>query len=89
VTGFDEMRFDEVLRFLMESRSLRCPDELSRLLKRAGHEVSAESITAFVEGGEWVDGHFPLWVAEALDLSPWEMGILAYAVAYSQVRQSP
>jgi hypothetical protein len=40
--GFDETRFDEVLRFLMESRSLRCPEELSRLLKEAGHEVPAE-----------------------------------------------
>jgi hypothetical protein len=42
-----------------------------------------------MEGREWVDGYFPLWVAEVLDLNAWEMGILPYAVAYGQVRQPP
>jgi hypothetical protein len=89
VIGFDETRFDRVLQFLMESRGLRCTEELSRLLRDAGREVPAEKIEAYVEGREWVDGHFPGWVAEALDLSAWEMGILAYAVAYGQVHQPP
>jgi hypothetical protein len=90
VIGFDETRFDNVLRFLMESRGLRCPEELSRLLGEAGgREVPAERITAYMEGREWVDGDFPRWVAEALDLGAWEMGVLAYAVAYGQVRQPP
>jgi len=89
VIGFDETRFEEVLRFLMESRGLRGPEELSRLLKEAGHEVTAEKITAYMEGRKWVDGHFPGWVAKALDLSAWEMGVLAYAVAYGQVCRPP
>jgi hypothetical protein len=29
------------------------------------------------------------WVAEALELSAWDMGLLAYAVAYGQVHQPP
>lgn len=87
--GFDETRFDRVLQFLMESRGLRGPEDLSRLLREAGREVTAEKITAYMEGREWVDGCFPRWVAEVLDLSAWEMGILAYAVAYGQVRRPP
>jgi hypothetical protein len=89
VIGFDETRFDEVLRFLMESRGLRGPEELSGLLKEVGREVTAEKITAYMEGREWVNGYFPRWVAEVLDLSAWEMGILAHAVAYGQVRHPP
>jgi hypothetical protein len=89
VIGFDEIRFDRVLQFLMESRGLRGPEDLSRLLRNAGREVPSEKIAAFTEGREWVDGHFPRWVAEVLDLNAWEMGILAYAVAYGQVRQPP
>jgi len=89
VIGFDETRFDEVLRFLMESRGLRGSEELSRLLREAGREVTPGRITAYMEGREWVDGNFPRWVAETLDLSAQEMGILAYAVAYGQIRQPP
>jgi hypothetical protein len=89
VIGFDETRFEEVLRFLMGSRGLRGPEDLSRSLRESGREVTAERITAYMEGREWVDGNFPGWVAEALDLSAWEMGILAYAVAYGQVRRPP
>jgi hypothetical protein len=89
VIGFDETRFDGVLRFLMESRGLRGPEDLSRLLREAEREVPAERITAFMEGKEWVDGNFPRWVAEVLDLTAQEMGILAYAVAYGQVRRPP
>jgi hypothetical protein len=77
--------FDEVLLFLMESRGLRGSEELSRLLREAGREVPTERITAYMEGREWVDGRFPGWVAEALDLDAEEMGTLAYAVAYGQV----
>jgi hypothetical protein len=89
VIGFDESGFEEVLRFLMESRGLGGPEDLSRLLKEAGREVSTERITAYMEGREWVDGRFPRWVAEVLGLSAWEMGILAHAVAYGQYRHPP
>jgi hypothetical protein len=89
VVAFDEVRLEEVLRFLMENRDLQGPEDLSRLLRNAGREVTAETITAYMEGREWVDGNFPRWVSEALDLSAWEMGVLAYAVAYGQVRQPP
>lgn len=83
--GFDESRFDDVLRFLMESRGLRGAEDLSRLLKEAGREVTTEKITAYMEGREWVDACFPRWVAEVLDLDVWEMGLLAHAVAYGQI----
>lgn len=83
--GFDESRFDDVLRFLMESRGLRGPEDLSRLLKENGREVTTEKITAYMEGREWVDGYFPHWIAEVLDLDVWEMGLLAHAVAYGQI----
>ncbi|MGF1471713.1 MAG: hypothetical protein ACFB50_08240 [Rubrobacteraceae bacterium] len=83
--GFNESRFDDVLRFLMQSRSLRGPEDLSRLLKEKGREVTAEKITAHMEGREWVDASFPRWIAEGLDLNAWEMGLLAHAVAYGQV----
>jgi len=90
VIGFgDETEFGAVLRFLMASRGLRRAEELARLLKEFGHEVTAEEIAAYVEGRKWVDGRFPRRVAEVLDLSAWEMGVLAYAVAYRQVRQPP
>jgi hypothetical protein len=87
VIDFDESGFEEVLRSLMESRGLRCPEELSRMLRESGREVTADKITAYMEGREWVDGCFPRWVAEVLDLSAWEMGILARAVAYGQIRR--
>jgi len=89
VTGFDETRFEEVLRFLMESRGLRGPEDLSQLLRTAGREVPVEKVTAYIEGREWVDNYFPRQVAEALDLNAWEMGLLAHAVAYGQIRQPP
>jgi hypothetical protein len=87
VIEFEETRFDEVMWFLMESRRLRGPEGLSRLLRGSGREVTADKITAYMEGREWVDGRFPRWVAQALDLSAWEMGILARAVAYGQIRR--
>jgi hypothetical protein len=89
VGGFGETRFDEVLQGLMESRGLGGPADLSGLLRAAGHPVGEERIRAFMEGDEWVDGRFPGWVVEVLDLDPEEIGILANAVAYGQVRSVP
>lgn len=59
--------FGEVLLRLMESRGLRGPADLARLMRGAGHDVSEYKITALVEGEEWVDGHFPRRVAEVLE----------------------
>ncbi len=82
-------RFGEVLQDLMDSRGLLGPADLGRLLKDAGHDVPEESIRAFMEGDEWVDGYFPLWVAEVLDLEAGEMSALAHAVAYGQTEYPP
>lgn len=82
-------RFGEVLQDLMDSRGLRGPADLSELVGEAGHHVSPEDITALMEGDEWVDGHFPIWVAEVLGLDTEEMGALARAVAYGQVEHPP
>jgi hypothetical protein len=81
--------FGETLHELMESRGLSGPADLARLLQAAGHPVPEQKIIAYMTGADWVDGRFPGWVAEVLDLSVWEMGILAYAVAYGQERQPP
>lgn len=82
-------RFGEVLQDLMDDRGLRGPADLSELLEGAGRCVPAEKIEAFMEGGEWVDGHFPGWVAEVLDLDAEELGALAHAVAYGQAEYPP
>jgi hypothetical protein len=82
-------RFGEVLQDLMDDRGLAGPADLSELLDEAGHDVPVEKIEAFMEGDEWVDGHFPRWVAEVLDLDAEEMGVLAHAVAYGQAEYPP
>lgn len=81
--------FGEVLQGLMIERGLRGPGDLSELLEEHGRRVSREKIEAFMEGYEWVDGYFPGWVAEVLDLDAGEMGALARAVAYGQVEHPP
>lgn len=73
----------------MDDRGLEGAADLEVLLREAGHSVSEEEIRALMEGYEWVDGHFPRWVAEVLGLDTEEMGILAYAVAYGQVEHPP
>lgn len=81
--------FGKTLQVLMESRELRGPADLSDILEKAGRDVPEEKIRAFMEGDEWVDGHFPRWVAEVLDLDAEEMGALAHAVAYGQTEHPP
>jgi hypothetical protein len=81
--------FGEVLQGLMDERGLVDPADLSELLGEAGRYVPEEEIRAYMEGDEWVDGYFPGWVAEVLDLDAAEMGALAYAVAYGQAEYPP
>jgi hypothetical protein len=45
VIGFDEKRFDRVLQFLMESGSLRCPEELSGLHRCCRRSQKAGRVT--------------------------------------------
>lgn len=81
--------FGEVLQSLMEGRGLRGSADLSGILEEAGRDMPEEKIEAFMEGEEWVDGYFPGWVAEVLDLDAEKMGILAHAVAYGQTEYPP
>lgn len=76
--------FGETLQTLMESRGLRGPKDLARLLRAAGHPVPEQKIVAYMTGVEWVDGYFSGWVAEASELDAEEMGALAHAVTYGQ-----
>lgn len=73
----------------MGDRGLRGPADLSELLQESGRYVPEGRIRAFMEGHEWVDGYFPGWVAEVLDLDAEEMGALANAVAYGQAEYPP
>lgn len=82
-------RLGEVLQVLMDDRGLRGPADLSELMGKVGHDVSEEDIKAFMEGDEWVDGYFPRWVAEVLNLDAEEMGAFAHAVAYGQDEYPP
>jgi len=76
----------ETLQRLMKRRGLSGPEDLARLLEGAGHPVPAREIAECMGGGGWVDGYLPGKLAEALGLDPEEMGELASAVAYGQVR---
>jgi hypothetical protein len=78
--------FGETLQRLIENRGLQAPADLARLLEEAGHPMPEQEIRACMEGAKWVSEHLPSRAAEVLGLDAEEMGILAYAVAYGQVR---
>lgn len=78
--------FGETLQRLIEKRGLKGPEDLARLFGEVGHPMPAREIQECMEGARWVDEHLPWRVARALELGLEEMGMLARAVAYGQVR---
>jgi len=78
--------FGETLQRLIERRGLRGPEDLAGRLEEAGHPTPARQIRECMEGRAWVDEHLPWRVARVLELGAEEMGALARAVAYGQIR---
>jgi hypothetical protein len=78
--------FGEALQRLIEKKGLRGPEDLERLLEEAGHPMPAREIRERMEGTKWMDEHLPRLVVQVLRLSVEEMGVLARAVAYGQIR---